>query len=143
MPWNYQREDSDRVTGGDHRFEIVSAEQKTSKTGREMIVVGLKINGSEVVVKDYIVDGPYFNKKATQLFDSTGIREGDFTLPGWVGAVGAARFKEDENGYLKVAYYLDQKRAERLPEWRGAVPERQTVTTLDDAATLDEEELPF
>jgi hypothetical protein len=145
--WNYVREESTNVAAGDHRFEVVSAEEKVSKSGKNMIVVSLKPNGASFTVNDYIVEGEYFNRKMTQFFDSTGIEEGNFNLLTWVGAVGAARFKEDENGYLKVQYYLDPKRAEKLPPWVGDMPQRQTVTTLggdlEGAEPLDPEDDPF
>lgn len=145
--WNYVREESTNIAAGDHRFEVVSAEEKVSKSGKNMIVVSLKPNGAHFTVNDYIVEGEYFNRKMTQFFDSTGIEEGNFNLLTWVGAVGAARFKEDENGYLKVQYYLDPKRAEKLPPWVGEMPQRQTVTTLggdlEGAEPLDPEDDPF
>lgn len=139
--WDFKREENTNMAAGDHRFEVVSAEEKTSKSGKRMIVVGLKPNGASFTVNDYFVEGEYFNRKATSFFDSTGVAEGDFNLITWVGAVGAARFKEDENGYLKVAYYLDQKRAEKLPAWVGKAPERQTVTEFEVVGGDDD--LPF
>ena len=111
-----------------------------------MIVITLKLNGYDVKVKHYIVHNEYFNRNMTNFFDSVNIDDGDFNLPGWVGAVGAARFKEDDQGYLKVAYFIDKKRAEKLPAWQGEMPERQTVTTLSDAKFEDvtnEDDLPF
>ncbi len=141
MSWNYVREETEIIGAGDHRFEVVSAEEKTSKSGKKMIVVSLKPNKASFTVNDYFVEGEYFNRKVTQFFDSTGIPGGDFNLLTWVGATGAARFKEDENGYLKVAYYLYGKRAEELPAWEGEMPERQTVTEFK---TLEEDDdLPF
>jgi hypothetical protein len=139
--WNYKREETTNVGAGDHRFEVVSAKEAVSKAGNKQIVVALKPNGAVFTVNDYFVEGEYFNRKVTQFFDSTGIAEGDFNLLTWTGAIGAARFKEDENGYLKVAYYLDKMKAEKLPAWQGDKPERQTVTELE---TLDEDDdLPF
>lgn len=148
MGFNFKREESTNVGAGDHRFEVVSAEQTTSKSGKQMIVIGLKPNGASFTVNDYIVEGEYFNRKMTQFYDSTGIAEGDFNFLTWVGAVGAAKFKEDENGYLKVGYYIDQKRAEKLPPWQGPTPERQTVTTIGSGAgnfvdISSDDDLPF
>ena len=52
--------------------------------------------------------------------------------------------KEDENGYLKVAWFLDARRAEKLPPWQGDVPERQTVTEIGGFEEIeDSEDLPF
>ena len=141
--WNYVREESTNIGAGDRRFEVVSADEKeTRETHKRMIVVGLKINGATFTVSDYFVEGDYFNKKVTQFFDSTGIEGGNFDLITWVGAVGAARFKEDVNGYLKVQYYLDPKRAANIPAWEGELPKRQTVTTLESDEPKDDD-LPF
>ncbi len=147
MAFNYTREESTNVGAGDHRFAVVSAEQKVSKSGKQMIVVTLKPNGATFTVNDYIVEGEYFNKKMTQFYDSTGIAEGDFNYLTWVGAIGAARFKEDEQGYLKVAYYINQQRAEKLPAWVGEKPERQTVTEIGGGSGMkdipEDDDLPF
>lgn len=138
--WNYIREEKTN-RAGDYRFEVVNAEEKTSNSGKNMIVVELKLNPINITVKDYFVEGDYFNRKATQFFDSTNIEEGNFELLTWIGATGAARFKEDEYGFLKVAYYLDPARAAKLPEWEGPIPERQTVTKFEE---LDpDDDLPF
>ena len=141
--WEYKREESGRITG-DHRIVIVGAQDSVSKTsGNNMITVIVQPNGSNIKIHSYIVKNEYFNRNATQFFDAfPQIDEGDFNLLGWVGCVGAARLKEDENGYIKVAWFLDAKRAEKLPPWQGEVPERQTVTALDGAEEV-EEELPF
>jgi hypothetical protein len=140
--WDYAREEKSNTGAGDHRFEVVSAEEKNSKTGKRMIVIGLKPNGAAFTVNDYIVKNEYFNRNMTSFFDATNIEEGNFNLLTWVGAMGAARFKEDENGFLKRAYYLDPKRAEKLPAWVGPVPERQTVTSISGMEEVDDE-LPF
>lgn len=141
--FEYKREATTRAGAGDYRVEIVNAENKeTRETHKNMIVLSLKLNGTSIIVKDYIVEGEWFNRKATQIFDSFNIKEGDFNLITWNGAIGAARLKEDENGYLKVAYYLDKKRAEKLPAWVGEVPERQNVTSFEEV-NLEEDNLPF
>lgn len=138
--WNYTREEK-TSRAGDHRFEVVNAEEKVSQSGKNMIVVTLKLNGYDIYVKDYFVEGEWLNRKLTQWFDATNIDEGDMNLLGWKGAVGAARFKEDENGFLKVAYYIDRARAAQLPEWEGPIPERQTVTKPEELNPDDD--LPF
>lgn len=144
MAFNYKREESSNLGAGDYRFEVIGAEEQVSKSGKDMIVITLRPNGVTFFVKDYIVDGEWFNKKMTSFFDSTGIEDGNFNFPTWVGAVGAARFKEDENGYLKVGYYMDKKRAEKLPPWQGEMPERQTVTEIGGMVDItDDSDLPF
>ena len=142
--WDYKREEASRLSAGDYRVAIVDAQESVSKTsGNPMIVVTVQPNGSNMKIQNYIVRNQYFNRNMTQFFDAfPQINEGDFSLLGWVGCVGAARLKEDENGYLKVAWFIDAKRAEKLPPWQGEMPERQTVTALDGAEEVDED-LPF
>ncbi len=144
---DYKHEERARLENGNYRLEIVSAEDTVSKSNNKMIVVGVRPNGSKIVIKQYIVKNQYFNANMTELFASFGIIEGDFNLPGWIGAVGAGRLEADEKGYMRVKYFIDPKRAEKLPPWTGVKPERQTVTTLDQdngyVQVDPEDELPF
>lgn len=145
--WDYTREESNRLSPGDYRVVILDVQETTSKSsGLPMLVIMVQPNGSSAKIQNYIVKNEYFNRNMTQFFDAfPQIQEGDFNLLGWVGCIGAARLKEDENGYLKVAWFLDQRRAEKLPPWKGELPERQTVTELgfQEVDPLDEDELPF
>ena len=145
---DYQREERVRIEAGNHRVEIVSAEETISKSsGKPMIIIGIKPNGGEIVIKHYIVKNDYFNQNMTEFFDSFNIEEGDFNFLTWAGAVGAAKLKEDEQGYLKVAWFIKKDKAETLPEWVGDMPERQSVQdglglteTMDDDMPWDDEE---
>lgn len=138
--WNdYRREEAPRLEAGDYRVEIVDVEEATSKSsGNPMIIVTIKPNGSNIKIKHYIVKNDWFNRNMTELFDSFNIDEGDFNFVGWIGAVGAARLKEDENGYLKVAWFIKQDKADKLPAWVGEMPERQTVTDFEAVETADD-----
>lgn len=143
MNWNddYKREETPRAEAGDYRVSIKSVEEKTSSKGNPMLVITLALNGTNITVRDYIVKNDWFNKNMTQFFDSFNIEEGDFDILTWVGAVGAAHFKNDEKGYLKRAWYIDKAKAEKLPAWIGDMPERQTVTTMEELG--DDDDLPF
>lgn len=144
--WDYTREESNRLSPGDYRVEIVDVQEAISKTSNNpMLVITVRPNGSNIKIQTYLVKNEHFNRNATQFFDAfPQIQEGDFNILGWVGCVGAARLKEDENGYLKVAWFLDARRAEKLPPWQGDMPERQTVTELGDGMTeIDDPDLPF
>ena len=138
---SYRREERPRLAPGDYRVEIVSVEEKESKAGNPMLVIGIQPNGSKIIIYHYIVKNEWFNRNMTDFFDSFNIDDGDFTLPTWIGAVGAARLKEDDKGYLKVQYFIDEDRAEKLPPWEGEMPERQELTKLDDVE--DDGELPW
>jgi hypothetical protein len=141
---DYKPEEGSRLGAGDYRCVVVDAEETESKSsGRPMIVITVQPNGSSAKVKQYIVKNEYFNRNMTSFFDSFGIERGDFNMLGWVGAVGAGKFVEDENGYLKVRWFLSPKQAESLPPWKGEVPERQTVTEIGGFEEIDDADLPF
>ena len=138
---DYRREERPRLSPGDYRVEIVSAEEKESKAGNPMLVIGVQPNGSDITINHYIVKNEWFNRNMTEFFDSFNIDDGDFTLPTWIGAVGAARLKEDDKGYLKVHYFINRDRAEKIPTWDGKMPERQTLTKIDEIE--DDGDLPW
>lgn len=146
---DWSREEAPRLEPGDYRVEITAVEETESKAGNPMIVVTVRPNGSKINIKHYIVKNQYFNRNMTDFFNSFNIDEGDFNFPTWVGAVGAAKLAEDENGYLKVRWFISESKAEKLPPWQGTMPERQTVTVIGSATAgfvdvvPDEDDLPF
>lgn len=142
---DWKREERPRLSPGDYRVTIVSVEERESRAGNPMIVVGVRPNGSSMTIYHYIVKNQYFNRNMTDFFDSFNIDEGDFAFPTWIGAVGAAKLKEDDQGYLKVAYFIKQGKADNLPPWEGKVPERQTISQIGDFGEIDDEDedLPF
>lgn len=140
---DYKREETPKAQAGDYRCAVVDVEETTSKTsGNPMIVITVQPNGMNAKVKNYIVKNEYYNRNMTSFFDAfPDIGEGNFNFLEWIGAVGAAKFGLDENGYLTVKWFLTPKQAEKLPEWVGEKPERQTVSSLKDEDGLDD--LPF
>lgn len=147
--WNYAREERPEAKTGIQRCVIVSAEEGMTKGNAEKgiapapkIILKVKQSGSGIICAKHIVKGEWFNKTMTEVFDSfPEIEEGDFTLPTWVGAEGAAFYKTDNNGYLDIAYFVSPKRAADLPPFEGSKPERITVTEIgnDD----DDDDIPF
>lgn len=142
---DYQREEVQRLTPGNHRVVITNAEETISKSsGNPMIVIEVQPNGGNIKIKNYLVKNEHFNRNATSFFDSfPEIKEGDFNTLGWIGAVGAAKLAEDENGYLKVRWFLSAKQAEKLPPWQGEVPERNTIQNGFEEVDDGENDLPF
>lgn len=142
---SYQREERESQTKitGKLRCVIVSAEEGVSKSsGLPMIIVGVRPSGMRFTVKYYIAQNDNFNRKMTAFFDAfPEIRDGDFNFLTWVGAEGAANFGEDDQGYLKVKWFLTPTQAAALPPFEGDKPEKQTFTTLDEDD--DESDLPF
>ena len=143
---DYKHEDSPnagpKVTGR-QRCVIVSAEERVSSKGNPMIEIKVRPSGCRFTVRTFLVKNEHFNRNASAFFDAfPEIGDGNFNFIEWPGAIGAAFFSEDENGYLKVKYFIDAKRAESLPPFEGERPERVTVTSLADPED-DENELPF
>lgn len=134
-----------KAEAGNYRIEIVSAEEKVSSKGNDMIVVAFKLNGTNTKVNHFFVKNEYFADKISRFFDAFPMLMEDgkpnWNFLTWVGCVGAARFKEGRNGYLEVQYFLTPEKAEKLPAWIGDLPERQTITEFNEVST--EEELPF
>lgn len=140
---DYEVEESIRLEPGDYRVEVTDVEEAVSKSsGNPMIVISLRPNQSNITVKHYIVKNDYWKRNLTEFYDSFLIPRGDNNILTWIGAVGAAKLIEDDNGYLKVKRLLDQKRQEKLPPWVGELPKRQTLKSIMEEAE-SEEDLPF
>ena len=145
----FNREEKERESAvtGKHRVVIVEADESVTgpnskNPGTPMVVIKLRPSGRRFTVTHRIVKNDYFNRNMTQFFDAfPEIPFGEQNMLLWVGAEGAAMFKEDANGYTQVQYFLSPERAADLPPFEGEKPERQTVTSLDD--TENDEELPF
>lgn len=140
---DYKAEEVERIKPGNHRVTIIDVKETMSKSsGNPMIVVTVQPSGSNLKIKNYIVKNDYFNRNVTSLFDSFGIERGNFNFLSWIGAVGAARLAEDENGYLKVRWFLGQDEQQGLPPWEGEIPQRQEVRA--DLENIDiQDDLPF
>ena len=79
----------------------------------------------------------------TQFFDAfPQIPDGNFELFTWIGSLGAANFGTDENGYLKVKWWVSPDKAANLPEFEGDRPPKQELGSIKDEDTEDDE-LPF
>lgn len=140
----YRREEHTRTEPGDYLVTITGVEEKVSRNGNPMLVVTVRPNGSSVKIMHYLVKNEYFNRNLTDLMDSFGIEEGNHDILTWIGAIGGAKLVEDEEGYLKVRYFLSPEKQEKLPPWEGPVPERQTVTSIpQDADEFSEDDFLF
>ena len=141
---DFKREESQNtVVTGNRRCVIVAAEEAVSKSsGLPMIVVTVTPAGSKAKVKTYIVKNDKFNANMTKFFDAfPTIPFGTFDFVRWVGAIGAANFGKDENGYLKVKWFIDPVEAELLPEWWGEKPVQQEVSQIGEK--VEDDDLPF
>lgn len=128
---------------GDYRVEITDVEETVSKSsGKPMLVIHLRPNGTKIIINHYIVKNEYFNLNMTKLYDCFGIESGDKNVLGWIGAIGAAKLIENEDGYLRVKELIKPDKQKNLPPWEGKKPERQEITFLDENGEPDDG-LPF
>lgn len=143
-----------KIGPGLHRCAIAGVEETVSKkSGLPMLVLELVPSNSDIKVKHYIVKNDHYNRNMTQFFDAfPSIAFGNFNTISWIGAVGAANFGLDENGYLKVRWFVLPDQVQDLPQFVGNVPKQQQVEVLfpgdDDAPPsfqepLGDEGLPF
>ena len=143
MGWdNYKRtESTSSLEEGNYRVVITGTEEKLSKAGNKMLVITLRPSRTKRSIKYFLVDGEYFDRNLTSIYDSFDIPEGNMDFISWVGAMGAASIGSDDAGYPKIKWFINKKKAESLPPFEGEKPERQEVTKLEEVG--DEEELPF
>lgn len=141
--YKHEEHQSSKKVTGLLRCVITAAEEKTSKTGKEMIVVSVKPSGAEFSVKHFIVKNDYFNRNMTSFFEAfPEIEEGNFDFIKWVGCEGAANFTLDENGYTKVKWFLSPDQAKDLPPFEGSKPEKLEVSDIS-FKDVDTDDLPF
>lgn len=130
ITWNFDTNEYEEVSFkpipvGDHRVRIQSAEEQTSRSGKQMIKVVLDVSGYNSSIWHWIVFDPnnskLTNQKLGELFNSFEIQPGNFNLSNWVGKVGAAKVKhEDYEGQPspKVAYFIGKEKQIKLPPWQ-------------------------
>lgn len=136
---DFVREEAPRLEPGDYRVEVVDVEEAISKSsGNPMLVITVRPNNTKIKINYYISKNEYFNRNMTEFYNSFNVDFGDTNLPGWVGAIGAAKLYEDENGYMKVKRFIPLERQDNLPAWKGPVPLRQTVEEF-----VSDDDLPF
>lgn len=151
--WDYVREERPAAAMGIQRCVIVSAEEAMTKGDPNanppklptpMIVLKLKQSGTGAMCIKRIVQNDYFNSDMTKFYDAfPGIPEGDFTFPTWVGAEGAACYREDAKGFPEIWYFVNPKRAKDLPPFEGSKPERIVVTEIKHEEDDDDDDIPF
>lgn len=160
MAWNFKRENTNsyttKISEGNHRIRVKSAEKAVSKSGNDMLVLQFDVSGHTETIYHYITfmtDKPEItNRMLTQFFDSfKAIPEGDFNTANWIGKVGACSVKHEEyNGNVnaKVDRFIPAEKQDSLPPWKegdGNV-KPAPVADADGFMSIPDnvgEELPF
>lgn len=146
---DFQREEKERESAVTGKYRVVITDAFEGVTGANsknpgtpMITVKVRPSGRKFSVSYRMVKNDWFNRNMTAFFDAfPEIRFGDFNFLTWVGAEGAAMFKEDDRGYTQISYFLSPERSEDLPPFEGEKPEKQSITTVTEDD--DDEDLPF
>lgn len=155
ISWNFDTNEYEEVSFkpipvGDHRVRIQSAEEQTSKKGKQMIKVVLEVSGYNSTIWHWIVFDPdnskLTNQKLGELFNSFEIQPGNFNLSSWVGKVGAAKVKhEDYEGQPspKVAYFIGKEKQIKLPPWKEPNGGNKSGSNGNFTPMDAEEDLPW
>ncbi len=81
------------IPDGDYRVRILKAENATAKSGLNMHVITLQVEGSKEHYLHFICEGDFYNRTMTAFFDAFGIQRGNFNFSSWAGKVTAAHFE--------------------------------------------------
>ena len=139
MAWAYKREERsfEEIPAGRYRVRIVNAEMAVSKnSGNDMLVLQLEVSGQKGILWNYISflpDRPEItNRMLTQMFDAFDIEDGNFNLATYIGKVGAAQIKHDDDGRARLRYFLKRgsQAEQELPPFQSVRPKDNTVAPL-------------
>lgn len=138
---------------GEYDFEIISAEETTSKKGNEMIKLKLRVfvENGEIHVYDYLVAGMEY--KLANFCDAIGrsddYDDGEINADNLVGCAGKLKLvieeaeKDKDTGEVKwpaknvVKTYIAGKKGQEK------MAERRVKTAPKAAVKTDDEEIPF
>lgn len=88
------------VTDGAHRVRITKVEEVTTKNNKRAIALTLRVEGSMVPYIDYVVEGDYFDQKATRVFDAFKIQRNNWNYNQWINHEGLAEFWHKNETFL-------------------------------------------
>ena len=148
-PENYKPNGYELVPPGDYRVRIENAEEQTSKTGKPMIKMTLKVSGYEGNIWNYMVfdnSTPETHRRTDnnlgRIFDSFGIAQGDMNLENWKGKIGAATIKNepDNKGTMRavVSWFIQREKQDSLPMWQ-----EHRAAQVNPEMLKPEEPIPF
>ena len=148
-PENYNPNSYELVPPGEYRVRIENAEEQTSKTGKPMIKMTLKVSGYEGNLWNYMVfdnSTPETHRRTDnnlgRIFDSFGIAQGDMNLENWKGKIGAATIKNepDNKGTMRavVSWFIQREKQDSLPMWQ-----EHRAAQVNPEMLKPEEPIPF
>lgn len=127
-PDNYNANGFGLIPDGDYRVRIEEAQEKVSRTGKDMIQLTLQVSGFTSKIWFYLV----FDSSSEQMtqmtdqrlgsiYDSFQIEPGNLNTYDWEGKVGGAHIKQkaDQNGNMRseITRFLPRTKVATLPAW--------------------------
>ncbi len=127
-PENYNANGFGLIPDGDYRVRIEEAQEKVSRTGKDMIQLTLQVSGFNSKIWFYLV----FDSSSEQMtqmtdqrlgsiYDSFQIEPGNLNTYDWEGKVGGAHIKQkaDPNGNMRseITRFLPRSKVATLPAW--------------------------
>lgn len=125
-PNNYQ---DSTIAEGDYPFVVISAEDRISKNGNEMIAIEMEFTVSDdrtITVYDYLTftDAALF--KIKQFCDAVGLADkwaaGELNADDCIGLEGSARLEKGDQ-YMQVAWYIPKGGWKESPTKKTLSPE--------------------
>jgi len=152
IKWNYNPEDYGKsflIAPGNYRVRIETVEETTSRSGRDMLKITLKVNGYKQKLIHNLVfleENPELtNRNIGDIFESFGITPGDFELSHWENKDGAAEIfnKVDNNGDMRnnVKKFIPRSKQGLLPAWTDEQPPVQAP--VNPEMIEPDAEIPF
>ncbi|MBQ3455228.1 MAG: DUF669 domain-containing protein [Synergistaceae bacterium] len=136
IQWTYNAADFNPnrfklIPPGKYRVRIEEAEEQTSKTGKQMVKLTLKVSGYNSTIWHYVVfdmttpEGiTRTNDRLGWIYDSFSIQPGNLDVETWKGKAGAAEIiNEDNNKGGKravVKNFILRKDQSELPAWQDS-----------------------
>ena len=149
-PENYNAEGYQLVPPGQYRVRIEDAEETTSKTGKPMVKLTLKVSGYNGNIWKYVVldsTNPeavaQTDNRLGRIYDSFKIPVGSMNLEEWKGKVGAAEIKNepDDKGVqrARVNWFMRRNEQDSLPAWQ----EHPAATVNSEMVDFEDNLPPF
>lgn len=141
-PDNYNANGFGLIPDGDYRVRIEEAQEKVSRTGKDMIQLTLQVSGFTSKIWFYLV----FDSSSEQMtqmtdqrlgsiYDSFQIEPGNLNTYDWEGKVGGAHIKQkaDQNGNMRseITRFLPRTKVATLPAWVDGNPKPSQGGTID------------
>lgn len=130
------------VSDGTHAMRIDGVRVCNAKSGKQMLEVYFAVEGAQTWYIERYVEGEYFNKNMTRLFDAFQMPRGDFDFTHWKGRTGFGTFEHvsetytDSNGMPRTSNKSTLKRLEVPQQQQPQQPATPAQMGMQPASSL-------